>query len=42
MAVPMVVLFFVSEVIARLNDRRRDKNKINAGLSPDEASPLDL
>ncbi|UUW88056.1 MULTISPECIES: twin-arginine translocase subunit TatC [Pimelobacter] len=42
MAVPMVVLFFVSEVIARLNDRRRDKNRINAGLSPDEASPLDL
>ena len=42
MAVPMVLLFLVSEVIARLNDRRRDKRSINAGLSPDEASPLDL
>jgi len=42
MAVPMVVLFFVSEVIARLNDRRRGRTAINAGLSPDEPSPLDL
>ncbi|PWN03916.1 twin-arginine translocase subunit TatC [Nocardioides silvaticus] len=40
MAVPMIVLFLISEVIARLNDRRRDKRGINAGLSPDEASPL--
>ena len=40
MAVPMVVLFLVSEVIARFNDRRRAKRNINAGLSPDEASPL--
>ncbi|WP_435769841.1 twin-arginine translocase subunit TatC [Nocardioides sp. SYSU DS0651] len=40
MAVPMVLLFFVSEVIARLNDRRRDRRSLNAGLSPDEASPL--
>jgi sec-independent protein translocase protein TatC len=40
MAVPMVVLFLISEVIARLNDRRRAKRGINAGLSPDEASPL--
>ncbi|KAA1429356.1 twin-arginine translocase subunit TatC [Nocardioides antri] len=40
MAVPMVVLFAISEVIARLNDRRRDKHALNAGLSPDEASPL--
>ena len=40
MAVPMVLLFFVSEVIARLNDRRRGNRSINAGLSPDEASPL--
>ena len=30
----------VAEVIARLNDRRREKSSINAGLSPDEASPL--
>ncbi len=42
MAAPMVVLFLVSEVIARLNDRRRAGRAINAGLSPDEASPLDL
>lgn len=40
MAVPMVILFFISEVIARLNDRRRDKKAINAGLSPDEASVI--
>ncbi|MGN0063817.1 MAG: twin-arginine translocase subunit TatC [Nocardioides sp.] len=38
MAVPMVLLFFVSEVIARVNDRRREARKPNAGLSPDEAS----
>ncbi|GAA3544267.1 twin-arginine translocase subunit TatC [Nocardioides daeguensis] len=42
MAVPMVILFFISEVIARFNDRRRDRKAINAGLSPDEASPLEL
>jgi sec-independent protein translocase protein TatC len=40
MAVPMLVLFLVSEVIARLNDRRRARRTLNAGLSPDEASPL--
>jgi sec-independent protein translocase protein TatC len=40
MAVPMLVLFAISEIIARLNDRRRDKRNLNAGLSPDEASPL--
>lgn len=40
MAVPLVVLFLISEVIARLNDRRRAARGINAGLSPDEASPL--
>jgi sec-independent protein translocase protein TatC len=40
MAVPMVVLFLVSEVIARFNDRRRDRKRINAGLSPDEASDI--
>lgn len=42
MAAPMVILFFVSEIIARLNDRRRGQRSINAGLSPDEPSPLDL
>lgn len=41
MAVPMVILFLISEVIARFNDRRRARKGINAGLSPDEASPLD-
>ncbi|TIC87679.1 twin-arginine translocase subunit TatC [Nocardioides sp. GY 10113] len=40
MAVPMILLFGISEVIARLNDRRRAERGINAGLSPDEASPL--
>jgi sec-independent protein translocase protein TatC len=40
MAVPMVVLFVISEVIARFNDRRRASRNINAGLNPDEASPL--
>ncbi|MFC5729940.1 MULTISPECIES: twin-arginine translocase subunit TatC [Nocardioides] len=40
MAGPMVILFFISEAIARFNDRRRERRSINAGLSPDEASPL--
>ncbi|MBS4753830.1 twin-arginine translocase subunit TatC [Nocardioides sp. zg-ZUI104] len=40
MAVPMVVLFGISELIARFNDRRRARRSPNAGLSPDEASPL--
>jgi sec-independent protein translocase protein TatC len=40
MAVPMVVLFFISEAIARFNDRRRARKRRYAGLSPDEASPL--
>ncbi len=40
MAVPMVVLFLVSEVIARFNDRRRARRDPNAGLDPDQASPL--
>ncbi|MGA8256329.1 MAG: twin-arginine translocase subunit TatC [Nocardioides sp.] len=40
MAVPMVVLFLISEVIARFNDRRRAKRNINAGLDPDELSEL--
>lgn len=40
MAVPMVLLFFISEVIARVNDRRRDKRRINAGLAPDEQSVI--
>lgn len=40
MAVPMVVLFLISEVIARFNDRRRAKRGTNAGISPDEASVI--
>lgn len=40
MAVPMVLLFLVSEVIARLNDRRRARRHQFAGLSPDEPSRL--
>ncbi|MCD6638375.1 MAG: twin-arginine translocase subunit TatC [Nocardioides sp.] len=40
MAVPMVLLFFLSEVIARLNDRRRARRAPNAGLSPDELSQI--
>ena len=40
MAVPMVLLFFASEAIARVNDRRRAHRAPNAGLAPDELSPL--
>lgn len=40
MAVPMVMLFLLSEIIARINDRRRAKRGINAGLSPDELSTI--
>ena len=40
MAVPMVVLFLISEQIARFNDRRRASKRKNAGLSPDDLSPL--
>ena len=40
MAVPMVLLFFASEAIARFNDRRRARNAPNAGLSPDELSSI--
>ncbi len=40
MAVPMMVLFLISEVIARFNDRRRARRNPNAGLDPDQPSPL--
>jgi sec-independent protein translocase protein TatC len=40
LAVPMCLLFGISEVIARFNDRRRAARGLNADLSPDEASPL--
>ncbi|MEJ7833043.1 MAG: twin-arginine translocase subunit TatC [Nocardioides sp.] len=40
MAVPMVLLFLVSEVIARSNDRRRAKRRAALVGSPDEPSVL--
>ncbi|GAB2454416.1 twin-arginine translocase subunit TatC [Nocardioides hungaricus] len=40
MAVPMVLLYLVSEVIARMNDNRRARRNPFSGLSPDEAAPL--
>jgi sec-independent protein translocase protein TatC len=40
MAVPMVVLYLVSEVIARMHDKRVEGRDPFAGLPPDEASPL--
>ena len=40
LAVPMLVLFAVAEVIARLVDRGRGRGDALAGLSDDEASPL--
>lgn len=40
MAVPMLVLYLIAEVIARYNDRRKAARKPNAGLSPDELSPI--
>jgi sec-independent protein translocase protein TatC len=40
MAIPMVALFFVSELIARANDRRRARRSVNSGLSPDELSAI--
>jgi sec-independent protein translocase protein TatC len=41
LAIPMMLLFFVSEGIARLVDRKRAKQARWSGLSDDEASPLD-
>lgn len=40
LAVPMVVLFAISEVIARVLDRRRAESDPVAGLDDDEMSPL--
>ena len=40
MAVPMCVLYGISEVIARLHDRRKQDTKPYAGLDPDQPSPL--
>jgi sec-independent protein translocase protein TatC len=44
LAVPMWLLFEVSVLVARFNDRRRAKEALKlglAGLDDDEASPLD-
>src|SRR6478609_1382593 len=41
LAIPMTVLFLISEVIARFVDRRRAREAEEAGFSDDEASPLD-
>ena len=41
MAVPMVILYFISEIIARWNDRRKAARKPNAGLSPTSSPPSD-
>lgn len=40
MAIPMVLLFLISEVIARVHDKRKAANAPFAGLSPDEASEI--
>jgi sec-independent protein translocase protein TatC len=40
LAIPMLVLFLLAEVIARLVDRRRGRNDSLSQLSDDEVSPL--
>ena len=40
MALPMCVLYGISEVIARVHDRRKAQAKPYAGLDPDQPSPL--
>ena len=41
LAVPMIVLFMISEVVARLLDRRRAKAQLNYELDDDEQSDID-
>ena len=41
MAVPMVLLFFVSEIIARWNDRRRARNNHSRTSRPTRSRPYD-
>jgi sec-independent protein translocase protein TatC len=41
LALPMTLLFMVSEVIARLVDKRRRQRAANDAIPDDEASPLD-
>jgi sec-independent protein translocase protein TatC len=40
LAIPMTVLFMISEVIARLMDKRKRRSSFDAGLDDDEASPI--
>lgn len=40
LAVPMILLFFVSEVVARFIDRRRDEQAAEEAWDDDEVSPL--
>jgi sec-independent protein translocase protein TatC len=40
LALPMVLLFLVSEVVARLMDRRRGRRSFD-GLDDDEASDIE-
>jgi sec-independent protein translocase protein TatC len=42
LALPTIVLFEVAEVLAYVHDRRRADSDPYAGLSDDEASPLDV
>jgi sec-independent protein translocase protein TatC len=42
LAAPMCLLYYGAIGIAILNDRRRAARNINAGLTPDDASDLDL
>ncbi|GAA1956347.1 twin-arginine translocase subunit TatC [Catenulispora subtropica] len=42
LAAPMCLLYYGAIGIAVMNDKRRAARGINANLSPDEASPLDL
>lgn len=40
MAVPMVILYYISELMARAHDKRVADRRTQGGLSPDEMSPL--
>ena len=42
LAAPMVLLFAVAELVMYLREKRLPKEDDFAGLSDDEASPLDL
>jgi sec-independent protein translocase protein TatC len=40
LAIPMLILFVISEVICRVLDRRRHEREQQAGVGDDELSPL--